>query len=229
MHESTDVWAIRFDNGDTLGVTGSHPIYSLDANGWVLASTLFAGNQVLTKSGAATVTSVKKLSGRRKVYNLEVRDLHNFLVGDCGVVVHNNYGIAHSIVETVMAAIPASFKKYGKCKEFANALRIQLKSIGVDNPKCYVAKVVNSNGKRVNVQLWHNGVKVADNGIHVFTPVNNKIFDNMNHNGLQTSLFDYMKVDYNATGVGFETQFANGYDVVFREIKIGEDILKIND
>ncbi len=32
---------------------------------------------------------MKKLSGRRKVYNLEVRDLHNFLVGDCGVVVHN--------------------------------------------------------------------------------------------------------------------------------------------
>ena len=98
MHESTDVWAIRFDNGslpatgcrqDSLGVTGSHPIYSLDANRWVLASTLSTGNQVLTKSGAATVTSVKKLSGRRKVYNLEVRDLHNFLVGDCGVVVHN--------------------------------------------------------------------------------------------------------------------------------------------
>ena len=100
MHESTDVWAIRFDNGslpatgcrqDSLGVTGSHPIYSLDANSWVLASTLSTGNQVLTKSGAATVTSVKKLSGRRKVYNLEVRDLHNFLVGDCGVVVHNAY------------------------------------------------------------------------------------------------------------------------------------------
>ena len=90
MHESTDVWAIRFDNGDSLGVTGSHPIYSLDANSWVLASTLSTDNQVLTKSGAATVTSVKKLSGSRKVYNLEVRDLHNFLVGRDGVVVHNS-------------------------------------------------------------------------------------------------------------------------------------------
>ncbi len=106
MHESTDVWAIRFDNNDSLGVTGSHPIYSLDANSWVLASTLSTGNQVLTKSGAATVTSVKKLSGSRKVYNLEVRDLHNFLVGRDGVVVHN--ACWKEALDVVLGKIPIS-------------------------------------------------------------------------------------------------------------------------
>jgi len=68
VHTSTDVWKVHFDNGDSLGVTGSHPIYSLDANGWVLASALTTDSQVLTKSGHATVTSVKKQSGSQKVY-----------------------------------------------------------------------------------------------------------------------------------------------------------------
>jgi len=104
VHESTDVWTIGFDNGDTLGVTGSHPIYSLDANGWVLANSLTTDNQVLTKSGTATVTYVKKQSGRRKVYNLEVRDLHNFLVGIDGVVVHNSCA---KIVENVKNMTPS--------------------------------------------------------------------------------------------------------------------------
>jgi hypothetical protein len=150
-------------------------------------------------------------------------------VGDLGVVVHNNYNIAEAILDLIKAAIPAAYKKYGKCKEYAKAMRAQLIAIGISKPKAFVAKVVDASGKRVNVELWHNGQKIADNGVHVFTPVNNKIFDNINHNGLEVNIGDYTKVDYNATGVGFETQFGKGYDVVFREIKEGEDILKIND
>ncbi len=37
------------------------------------------------------LASKEKLSGTHTVYNLEVRELHNFLVGKEGVVVHNNY------------------------------------------------------------------------------------------------------------------------------------------
>lgn len=33
----------------------------------------------------------EKLPGTHTVYNLEVRELHNFLVGTEGVVVHNSY------------------------------------------------------------------------------------------------------------------------------------------
>jgi hypothetical protein len=75
--------------------------------------------------------------------------------------------------------------------------------------------------------LWHNGQQVASNGIHVFTPVNDKVFDNINHNGLQISLVDYTRVDYNGSNIGFATQFLSGYDVVFREVKQGENILNL--
>ncbi|HRI02093.1 MAG TPA: colicin D domain-containing protein, partial [Saprospiraceae bacterium] len=70
--------------------------------------------KVLAYHGEATVTNTEKkaddrtISERVKydsassegtakaglgevVYNLEIKDLHNFLVGDLGVVVHNNY------------------------------------------------------------------------------------------------------------------------------------------
>lgn len=41
--------------------------------------------------GDVTVTSNEKKVGSDLVYNLEVKDLHNFLVGDVGIVVHNSY------------------------------------------------------------------------------------------------------------------------------------------
>ena len=30
IHQSNDVWTLEFDSGDTLGVTASHPVYTLD-------------------------------------------------------------------------------------------------------------------------------------------------------------------------------------------------------
>jgi hypothetical protein len=55
-----------------------------------MAGELVPGEQVLTKNGEAAVASKVKLDGVHTVYNLEVRELHNFLVGDVGVVVHNS-------------------------------------------------------------------------------------------------------------------------------------------
>jgi hypothetical protein len=54
-----------------------------------MAGELVPGEQVLTKNGEAAVASKVKLDGVHTVYNLEVRELHNFLVGTNGVVVHN--------------------------------------------------------------------------------------------------------------------------------------------
>jgi hypothetical protein len=36
------------------------------------------------------VAAKKRLPGRQEVWNLEVRELHNFLVGESGVLVHNS-------------------------------------------------------------------------------------------------------------------------------------------
>ena len=90
-HQSDAVHNITFSNNETLGVTAPHPIFSTTYNDWRLAGELEVGEKVLTYHGEATVLSNEKKAGSETVYNLEVKDLHNFLVGYAGVVVHNNY------------------------------------------------------------------------------------------------------------------------------------------
>ncbi len=97
-HQSGTVFDITFaeDKGEvegkmeTIGVTAVHPFYSLTAGDWVAAGDLKVGEKVLAKSGAAIVVSSRKREGIQTVYNLEVKDWHNFLVGNEGVVVHNS-------------------------------------------------------------------------------------------------------------------------------------------
>lgn len=43
----------------------------------------------MTYAEEATVIEMEKKKGEETVYNLEVKELHNFLVGEFGVVVHN--------------------------------------------------------------------------------------------------------------------------------------------
>ena len=92
-HHSAQVHNITFDcdghRNETIGVTATHPVYSTTHHAWRLAGELEVGEQVLTYYGKATVTKTQKREGSEAVYNLEVKDLHNFLVGECGVVVHN--------------------------------------------------------------------------------------------------------------------------------------------
>ncbi len=90
-HQSNDVWKITFDNGTALGVTNNHPIYSVSKGDWQHAGHLEIGEEVLALSGNVKVVSKERDLTIQPVYNLEVKDLHNFLVGDVGVVVHNNY------------------------------------------------------------------------------------------------------------------------------------------
>ncbi|HHH55019.1 MAG TPA: hypothetical protein ENK91_15250, partial [Bacteroidetes bacterium] len=99
IHHPDEVYNITFEGlsqrglkkAETIGVTYQHPIFSVTAGDWRLAGELQVGEKVLTKSGESTVTSIEKKGGSEPVYNLEVKDLHIFLVGDVGVVVHNNY------------------------------------------------------------------------------------------------------------------------------------------
>ncbi len=190
-HVSDQVWELEFDNEQELGVTHNHPIYSVTRSDWVFAGLLDVGEEVLTYEGTAVATDKSKKQGSEAVYNLEVKDHHNFLVTESGVVVHNNYGIGQAIVNSIIAAIPAAFKKYGKCDEFGIALRNLLKTNGVEKPKAFVARLYKKNNpsQRANYDLWHNDQKIADNGRHVFTIVNDKVFDNMNPNGMPTAEF----------------------------------------
>lgn len=89
-HISDKVLMVHFESGDSLGITESHPVYSASAGGWKHAFELEKDEIVLSYFGQSKVTSIAKLQGLHYVHNLEVKDLHNFLVGSDGVVVHNS-------------------------------------------------------------------------------------------------------------------------------------------
>lgn len=89
-HTSNDVWKLIFDNGDTLGVTGNHPIYSEDADDWRLAGELEIGEMVLGRFGNSSVVEKFKVDWTQQIFNLEIREKHNFLVEKYGLLVHNS-------------------------------------------------------------------------------------------------------------------------------------------
>ena len=79
---------------DVLLVTREHPFYELSRSGgagWSAAGALTEGSVVATAFGPATVTSTAETDRREDVYNLEVEDVHTYLVGAYGAVVHNDY------------------------------------------------------------------------------------------------------------------------------------------
>ena len=88
IHAASDVWKIEFDNGEELGVTHRHPIFSTTRGDWQFAGELEIGEEVLTKDGSARVVT-KEVGKAQEVYNLEVKDYHNFLVNASGIVAHN--------------------------------------------------------------------------------------------------------------------------------------------
>jgi Pretoxin HINT domain len=90
-HESNDVYYLHFgDNPEPLGVTGSHPIWSIDRNDWVGASELKIGEKVKTEEGLTVLKSRTKSDKKQKVYNLEIYKDHNFLVSTDKILVHNS-------------------------------------------------------------------------------------------------------------------------------------------
>jgi len=188
-HVSDQVYNIDFNNGENLGVTYQHPIYSVTAGDWRLAGELEIGEEVLTKTGTATVICSERQKGSEVVYNLEVKELHNFLVGESGVVVHNNYEIAQVIINGIHNATQQWHGLF-KCKQFGTALRAHLKSEGVDDPMALVYRLYDSNNNRVLGNVYdRNGVLIAENGLHVGIPINGKMYDNMNPEGLDIDIW----------------------------------------
>jgi hypothetical protein len=91
-HVSDKVLMVHFESGDSLGITENHPVYSASAGGWKHAFELEKDEVVLSYFGLSKVSKITKLQGLHNVHNLEIKDLHNFLVGNEGLVVHNGCG-----------------------------------------------------------------------------------------------------------------------------------------
>jgi hypothetical protein len=74
---------------ETLGTTAEHPFWVADL-GWVPASRLLAGDELISNTGAMLkVRQVRGSPRRETVYNFEVAGDHTYFVGELGVWVHN--------------------------------------------------------------------------------------------------------------------------------------------
>ncbi|HMS30463.1 MAG TPA: polymorphic toxin-type HINT domain-containing protein, partial [Saprospiraceae bacterium] len=192
VHESNDVWVIKFDDGTELGVTNNHPIYSVSKGDWQHAGHLEIGEEVLAKSGNTKVVSKDRDLTVQPVYNLEVKDLHNFLVGDDGVVVHNNYG---SILDDFLSGIFNATKKFhnvvGACQDYSKALRKYYKNLGHNIETTRVETFLNGKKSGVMSIIDKNGnvIQLSNNGLHEFTRINDKFFDNIYHDGIDAKTY----------------------------------------
>jgi hypothetical protein len=206
VHGSDNVWMLTFENGDTLGVTYNHPLWSVDAGGWRLAGELEVGEVVLTLERFAIITTKQHLPRQQPVWNLEVREWHNFLVGESGVVAHNNYGVLTAVLNAAKNigvtynADLSNGSNFFKCVEKAKALRRHLRSSGIQKPKSKRIQILDVNGEpaRSGFIGWDildvNGEivkthQIATTGFHEYTVINGKVFDNISPNGIELNKF----------------------------------------
>jgi hypothetical protein len=89
-HVSSRVLQLHFSGmSEPLGVTGNHPIYSVDRAAFVAAEDLKPGERVEHLTATARLVKVERLPGEHRVYNLEVHGEHVYRVASLGILVHN--------------------------------------------------------------------------------------------------------------------------------------------
>jgi hypothetical protein len=86
---SEQVLVLRLANGEAIEPTVGHRLFSIDRHAWVAAGELRAGEQLATRSGPVRVSSILPKRTTEHVYNIEVETDHSYLVGDIGVLSHN--------------------------------------------------------------------------------------------------------------------------------------------
>ncbi|MDU7718996.1 MAG: polymorphic toxin-type HINT domain-containing protein, partial [Cutibacterium avidum] len=90
IHDQVATWQVATESG-TVTTTAVHPFY-VDGKGWVEAQDLRAGDQLYDETGSlVTVVSIQATGEIATVYNVTVKDLHNYYVADDSswVLAHN--------------------------------------------------------------------------------------------------------------------------------------------
>jgi hypothetical protein len=95
---ASDVLSIKIENEEkSIGVTGEHPFFarnnlSSEDGEWIKAGELQIGDEILKSDGTWAIVESVVSRSNDKVYNVEVRQNHNYFVGGQGLLVHNTCG-----------------------------------------------------------------------------------------------------------------------------------------
>ncbi|MBS2020149.1 MAG: Hint domain-containing protein [Deltaproteobacteria bacterium] len=76
---------------EIVHTTTEHPFF-VEGRGWTTASMLSPDDPLVSPHGTVRVGAVAELASDATVYNLEVEDLHTYLVGASETLVHNDCG-----------------------------------------------------------------------------------------------------------------------------------------
>ena len=90
INPAYEITTLTFENGEEIENTIYHPYYTEE--GWKETKDLKVGDKVLTKEGKYTEIIKIKTTNKKnaiEVYNLEIKDNHNYFVGETGFLVHN--------------------------------------------------------------------------------------------------------------------------------------------
>lgn len=74
---------------EPIGVTGTHPFWSMDRQDWISVADLEIGETLKAADGTTIVESLSLREGCETVYNIEVEGDHVYRVGESEVLVHN--------------------------------------------------------------------------------------------------------------------------------------------
>ena len=106
---NNDLYELSFlEHGRPLRGTGAHPLYSLDRGDWVRVRDLQVGERLQTAENALTIASLEKVRGVHRVYNLEVKGEHEYLVGEAAVRAHNSSALNCGLTHGQLPSVPAS-------------------------------------------------------------------------------------------------------------------------
>lgn len=110
-HKADEVLNLRFTNGDRIRTTAPHPFWSLDRNGWLAAEKLHHGERIKTAAGETMVDTMWLDFGATEVFNLEVKEVHSFCVGDLRAFSHNACSTGEQIKIAVQAFVQSKLPK----------------------------------------------------------------------------------------------------------------------
>lgn len=85
-----DYYSVRIDNEETLLVTGNHMFWVESEQCWKTAKKLAVDDLLKGRNSIVKIKEVIKIeNGYNDTYNLEIDELHYYLVGNNGILVHN--------------------------------------------------------------------------------------------------------------------------------------------
>jgi len=90
QHKVEKVLIVTLENGEKIEITPEHPVYDKGNNKWKTMGEFEVGDLVMNSNGdAVMIVSIKEKQDSINVYNLEIKNNHNYFVSNTKILVHN--------------------------------------------------------------------------------------------------------------------------------------------